>query len=509
MSMVTQSNLSRRTFLKWSSAAVATGLLAGCVPAAGPQAAQSGEAATGEGTELVYFYGTRANFKDVPVVQEAVGKLLMEKIGATLQLNPIDWSAFSDKMQLKNAAGEAYDMAFTSTWANNYYDNVKNGVLLDLTDLLQASAATLWKDVNPGAWDSARIKGQVYAAINQQTWTANFGPRGPKQYADKYGLDWSKVEKLEDMEPFWDAVKAGEPADVRAIGCDDEGSGAIWGVYYKAGAIGGTSFGVIDLDDANAKALAPWDFQPWVDTMQLVRKWNEAGYFGAEPWPSADFAAKERAGKYASHFHNNKPGIEAEMKSITGLDFTAKILAKNYLENGPAATMTGVNKQSSNPDACVKYFEAVNTDKTVYNTLCYGIEGTHWVWVDKEKEVIGMPDGVTAESSPYNPNSDWMFGNQFNAYYTDASKVGAWDATRKLNEEATPSPIVGFVFDQTPVKTELAQIQAITKEYQTMGIGFIDLDATLPEFIQRTKDAGGDKVIEEINKQLDEWRAAK
>jgi len=32
--------------------------------------------------------------------------------------------------------------------------------------------------------------------------------------------------------------------------------------------------------------------------------------------------------KYASHFHNNKPGVEAEMKSISGLDFTAKILAK-------------------------------------------------------------------------------------------------------------------------------------------------------------------------------------
>nr|HMN27864.1 ABC transporter substrate-binding protein [Caldilineaceae bacterium] len=475
-----------------------------------PQAQQGGEAGGATGaTELVYFYGTRANFKDVSLVQEAVNKLLQEKIGAGLQLNPIDWSAFSDKMQLKNAAGEKYDLAFTSTWANNYYDNVKNGVLLDLTELLPKLSSTLWQDVNPGAWDSARIKGKLYAAINQQTWTANFGPRCPQQYADKYGLDWSKVEKLEDMEPFWAAVKAGEPADVKAIGCDDKGSGAIWGVYYRAGAIGGSPFGVIDLEDPNATAVADWDFQPWVETMQMVRKWNEAGYYGAEPWPAADFAAKERGAKYASHFHNNKPGVEAEMKSITGIDWAAKILAKNYLENGPAATMTGVNGQTSNAESCVKYLEAVNTDKEIYNLLCYGIEGTHWVWVDKEKEVIGLPEGITAENSPYNPNSDWMFGNQFNAYYTDPSKVGAWEATRKLNEEATPSPIVGFVLDQTPVKTELAQIQAISEEYQTLGIGFLDLETALPEYTGRMKDAGADQVIAEINKQLAEWRATK
>jgi putative aldouronate transport system substrate-binding protein len=500
--------VSRRTFLKLSAATAATGLLAACVPSVAPQA----EPAAGGGsaaTDLVYFYGTRATFKDVPLVQEAVSKLLKEKIGVGLQLNPIDWSAFSDKMQLKNAAGEKYDLAFTSTWANNYYDNVKNGVLLDITDSLQKLAPTLYKDVNPGAWDSARIRSKLYAAINQQTWTANFGPRGPKQYADKYGLDWSKVEKLEDMEAFWDAVKSGEPADVRAIGSDDKGGGAIWGVYYKGGAVGGSEFGIIDLDDAKAKAVAPWDFQPWVDSMKLVKKWNDAGYYGKEPWPAADFAAKERAGKYASHFHNNKPGIEAEMKSITSLDFTAKILAKNYLENGPAATMTGVNKQTSNVDACIKYFEMVNTDKQLYNLLCYGIEGTHWVWVDKEKEVIGLPTGVTAENSAYNPNSDWMFGNQFNAYYSDPSKVGAWDATRKLNNEATPSPIVGFVFDQTPVKTEVAQLHAISEEYKTLGIGFLDTDKAIAEYAQRAKDAGADKVLAEVNKQIEEWRAAK
>ncbi len=101
------------------------------------------------------------------------------------------------------------------------------------------------------------------------------------------------------------------------------------------------------------KVTYEWDNPGWVATMQQAAKWNKAGYYGKEPWPAADFAAKERAMKYASHFHNNKPGIEAEMKSITGFDWTAKILAKNYLETGGLiATMIGINKQSTAADAC-------------------------------------------------------------------------------------------------------------------------------------------------------------
>lgn len=518
MSAKKMNPVTRRNFLKLTGATLATGVVAACtgVPAPAPQATTAPQAKETTPTEapavqaavdLVYFYGTRAAFKDIPAVQDAMNSILKDKINATVQLNPLDWAAYSDKMQLKNAAGEKYDMAFTSSWANNYYDNVKNGILADLTELMPLHAPNYSKQINPGAWAAAKVKGVLYAAINQQTWTANFGPRCPKQYTDKYNLDWSKINKLEDMVPYWEAVKAGEPADVKAIGNDEKGSGTIWDVYYHAENIG---FGLLDMDQQDPKVVFQWDYQPWVDTMKMVRQWNLTGYYGKEPWPSADFAAKERAGKYATHFHNNKPGIEAEMKSITGLDWTAKILAKNYLTTGGIiATMTGVNKQSSSPEACVKYFDMINTDKVLYNTFCYGIEDKHWVWIDKEKEVIGLPDGITAENSPYNPNSDWEFGNQFNAYYTDPGKVGAWEATAKLNNEAAVSPVMGFVFDQVPVKTELAQVKAVTDEYMTMGIGFIDFDAKLPEYTKRITDAGGDKILAEINKQLDEWRKTK
>ena len=172
--------------------------------------------------------------------------------------------------------------------------------------------------------------------------------------------------------------------------------------------------------------------------------------------------------------------------------------------------MTGVNKQTSNVDACIKYFEMVNTDKQLYNLLCYGIEGTHWVWVDKDKKIMGFPEGVTAETSTYNPNTDWMFGNQFNAYYRDAAQVGAWEATKKMNDTAYPSKALGFVIDREPIKTEIAQVTAILKEKGvSIDNGFEAYDDAAPALIDQINKAGAEKIITEVQRQIDEWAAKK
>ncbi len=112
----------------------------------------------------------------------------------------------------------------------------------------------------------------------------------------------------------------------------------------------------------------------------------------------------------------------------------------------------------------MQVLELINTDATVYNLLARGIEGTHWVWVDEANKVMGYPEGMDSGTSPYNPNTDWMFGNQFNAYYRDAKQVGAWEATKEMNDDAYPSQALGFVVNREPIKNEIAQVTAISDE---------------------------------------------
>src|SRR5919198_4980534 len=63
--------------------------------------------------------------------------------------------------------------------------------------------------------------------------------------------------------------------------------------------------------------------------------------------------------------------------------------------------------------------------------------GRDYVIVDKARNVIGFPKGLNAANDPYLPDTDWEFGNQFNAYYSSEKEVGAWDLKRRINETAS------------------------------------------------------------------------
>jgi putative aldouronate transport system substrate-binding protein len=158
----------------------------------------------------------------------------------------------------------------------------------------------------------------------------------------------------------------------------------------------------------------------------------------------------------------------------------------------------------------MKLLETFNNDLDVYHLLCEGIEGKHYVVKDKTNNVIGFPDGVTASNNRYNPQPSWMFGNIFNDYYSSEDVVGAWPLSLKDNQSATPSQALGFAFNPTNVKTELAQVQQAQQQYSyPLIMGRVDTNTGLQIYLSKLKDAGVDKVMTEIQGQLDKWKLSK
>ena len=69
---------------------------------------------------------------------------------------------------------------------------------------------------------------------------------------------------------------------------------------------------------------------------------------------------------------------------------------------------------------------------------------------------------------------------------------------------------MGWVFNSAPVANEITACTNVIKEYAYgLEVGAVDVDEVLPKFQQALKDAGIDRVIEEKQKQIDEWLAAK
>ena len=67
---------------------------------------------------------------------------------------------------------------------------------------------------------------------------------------------------------------------------------------------------------------------------------------------------------------------------------------------------------------------------------------------------------------------------------------------------------MGFNFNAEPVKTELANVAAVTGELAgPLASGQVDPATALPDYIERLNQAGIQALIDECQRQLNEWAA--
>ena len=72
------------------------------------------------------------------------------------------------------------------------------------------------------------------------------------------------------------------------------------------------------------------------------------------------------------------------------------------------------------------------------------------------------------------------------------------------------SKAFGFAFDATPVTSEVSAVKNTIDEYGTaLGSGLMDPAEKYDEFLEKLDSAGINAIIEEAQRQLDEWLAAK
>jgi putative aldouronate transport system substrate-binding protein len=451
-----------------------------------------------------YFDGTPQ--ADVASVEAAINKIIQPKINATIKLNEINGGNYNQKMQVINAGGEDYDLVFTSHWTNNYYNNINQGALLPLNDLLQKYAPNIMKVIPQGGWDSVKVNGKIYGIPNYQIWAYTNVVSVRTDLAAKYAFDPASVKNLKDLEPFLANIKKNEP-DLFPM--QNSKAGFLPGLlaHYGFDEIAGRNIpGVIRLKDNSLKVENQFESPEFKEEFATMRDFYTKGYFRKDVATLADTTPDNTAGKYAvlGGGGTYAPGMEVGiMAKNNGNDFTVVKISDSYLEtSGITATMTGINAKSKNPERAMMFYDMLFSDKQLYNLLAHGIEGKHYTKID-EDTVEPIKDGG------YDPNVDWQLGDQFNGYYRKGQAKGIWDNTIKLNETAIKSPLLGFTFDPTQVKAELAQCNAIQAQYMAiLDTGSVDPDKVLPEFIDKLKKAGSDKIIAEEQKQIDAWKAA-
>ncbi|WP_018759025.1 ABC transporter substrate-binding protein [Paenibacillus terrigena] len=453
--------------------------------------------------ELVWNFPLSAIPQDLATVQEAVNKITKEKINATVKLQAHTFADYNQKMNTIVASGEKYDVAWVANWNWDYLQNQSKGAFLELDDLIQQNAPDLLKSMPDFVWDAAKIQGKIYAIPNYQTVTKKEGFVIQKRFADIYNLDVSSIKKFEDIEPFLKQIKEGESPDVVPFLNDKSGRFSL--MYQSQGLEAINNVVGVELQNPD-KPINLFETPQYKHYLDVMRDWYTKGYINENAATLKNKNDIIKTGNAAVQFHNVlKPGGEVEAKAANGGNDVIYVpITDAYASTGTViTTMQSISKNSKNPERAMMFINLLNTDKELYNAISYGVEGKHYKKVSDNVVQINKDGG-------YAPNANWVFGNTFNAYLVEGMDPSVMEQTKKENETAQKSPLMGFKFDNTPVMAEIANLATVIDEHLPgLDTGTVDPNTNLKVFQDKLKQAGIDKVIEEMAKQIEAWKQTK
>lgn len=441
---------------------------------------------------------------DEKKVEEALNKLLTEKINATIDLMPIDWGAWDDKVNLMIASREEVDIIFTAQW-NGHAKNVGKGAFIELGDLIDKYGQGIKESLDPAFLDGAKINGKNYGVPTNKELAAAGGIVYRKDIADELGIDMSNVKTPQDLDAVYAIVKEKKPEMTPLYTTAGTFNSHFFANYDFLG--DSTIPGAILKDQDATTVAAVEQIDRYKEYLNLTRDFFKKGYINEDAATTQVSSGDAwKAGTVFSTIEPMKPGKDAEIASAAGL--TGKLAQiimteKTVATSETAGSMLGISSTSKDPDRAMMLINLLHTDKEINNLLNFGIEGDHYT---RNGEIMT----ATGNTANYNPGSAWMFGNQFLNYVWDTEDPDKWAKFKEFNQNAKVSPALGFVFDSEPVKAEVGAIANVIKQYQkALETGSVDVDKVLPEYEEKLKAAGVDKVVAEKQKQFDAFLASK
>ncbi len=443
-----------------------------------------------------------ANIDAEAEIEAAINEYIEPLIYADIDLNFIEQASWTDQINMMIAADEDIDLICGVRQLKTLY---QNGGLMELDDLLDQYGSGIKEAVAQKYLDACVLDGKLYAIPTIRDLASNEIYMYDADIAAQYGLEMKDAMTLEELETELLKLHEAAPDLVPIYMNSMVRTLSSWPAWDPMD----DNFGVVFYDgDGSVENLYESDY--YTNLVQTTRRWFQEGLIYSEAAvTTSTFLDLINAGTGFGAFAGGQPGYDTNMSNTVNRNI-------KMTEVMPAvATTSGVQTISwlmpvtcQVPEKSMALLNLLYSDAYVVNTLTYGIEGEHYQFVDEAEGIIGYPDGVTYENSSWNSFPTYMAGNETIGYIWEGFTADRWTVLSAFNESATPSPALGFAFDNSSVTNEITACNNVIAKYAvSIETGSVDLDENLPKFQQELRDAGIDKIIEEKQRQFDEWKA--
>lgn len=483
-------------------------LLAGCGDAAGEgnQEADTQSAsvkepeASGEKTVISFLRpGTKVEHND-ELVQAINDKLDADGTGLELNIMYIPSDVFQDKVNMMLSSGEEFDLLCIMEDQKPFTSFIGSEGIIPITEYIDATSSL--KTVIPEyMWESATINGDIYTIPANWCETAdqNNCITVRREKMEEYGL--------EDPQTMDDLLNM---CDVFAKNWDGENKPVVIPMFkepftYLFRTLDTYPFTVqkdLIFIDQEGNVSNWMETEEFKECAQFFHKLYEKGYVpedvlssGWSSWNTmltGDFIWVDQCQLWGTQevWNERIPGVNLD--SIY-LNQDAVQFRSNSFRNDMAVSAT-----SGHPKEAVQFMDWVYSSQENYDLMVYGVEGLTWT---------NEGDHLYSKMNPdFEFNADWMIGNMEYERYEKGTYDKFIDIMGKEKPDAENSIVLNFTFDPVNVADEYANCQAeVVQSVYPIKLGLVSYEEGYEQALSRMKAAGIDKVVEEYQRQLNEY----
>lgn len=492
------------------SGMLACSMLAGCggktAQKAESQAQGAGETAKAEEnvsgeepyTVKIVAYGDGTT-EAANAVAEEISKETLERYNIKVEIMK---GYTADQLNLMLTSGEKLDLIPVMSWELSLASLVNNGQIYPMDELLKEYAPNTLNAISEADWKCVTVNNQIWGVPMNKDKANDSGFAMRKEVVDELGIDVSQIKTLDDVEEVLTLVK--EKTDYYPLVSNNGGLQA-----FLPNDELGDGFGVLEnIFDDDPTVVNWYETQTYKDLVYRMYEWNKKGLIMPDATSNTDSSVTVIGANGFATFGKFKPGVMRQASVEAG---TQLVSAQLY---GPVSTTNSVSVPycipagSEKPEKAMQVLDLLYNDPEIANIFANGVEGEHWVYADKENNVIDYPEGKDANSTGYSVFS-WSVPNQLITSVRAGDEVDLWEQLDEFNRSAHNSAAKGFTFDNARVMNQITACANVKTKYANgLELGALDPDEALPAFIEELKAAGIDDIVAEKQAQLDAWLAA-
>ena len=295
--------------------------------------------------------------KDYDMVITEVNKYLKQKLNCTLKIafQPM----YDEKMRALVLSGEPVDLCFTSSWLFDYRQNVVQGTLLPLDELLVKYGPDVIKALDPRALEGARISGKLYAVPVNSVLARQMGYAFNDSIVGKYKFDYAGVQQIGDLVPLLELIKR------------DFGNKYImirrshWNNLQDKYdfLLNSTLPGAVKINSSDYKVIDQYEDQEYINHLKQIRNLNILGLADNSMGKDSEDSAFD-SGTVACQVFEYEPGAVEAWQRNKPFHISYIMASKPPIMNNSAVmqAMTAITVNSKHPARAMKVLNLLYSD---------------------------------------------------------------------------------------------------------------------------------------------------